>query len=1185
MKNNTHWKVFLGLLIGLAVFVGSPYERDIVRAAPVSLFSDNFEAANKWSAFSGATSPSRSTTSNNGMTVGSSLGKGFLFEGAAGADPDDGADRDIAIKGYKDITIQYSRAVKGFESGDSFTAQYSFDGGSFTTLETLTSDQVHSTTSFLIVNTDRHTKLTLRFFVNGNNGDDEAAVDDVLIAGDNAPTFYDGFESNNYTAGGWITEETPTINQSDNNAWTDNNTSADGHSANIDGSVNPNPDDAIVKGVDTTGLQDIKVRFSRRVDNLGTGESLQSYYSTDGGATWIVLEGSENISPSSVVVFGPLVAAANNNANFKIRFEMNGNSTGDDAYVDDVVVWGNSIPVPGSLQVTKNTVGGDGTFSFTGDAGSFDITTSGKTGTQTISGLTPGNYTVNETVPAGWDKTGDTCTDVTVTSGETATCTITDTKLPVLTITKVVTNDNGGTKDAGDFTLKLDDSTVTSGNQNTTTLGSHTISEVADSGYTGTISGDCATNGTITLNAGDVKSCTITNDDIAPSLTLNKVVVNDGGGEATAEQWTLTANGGEAGTLTGPGPSVASTGTFKAGTYVLSESSLRNYAPSAWNCDSGDQEGSQITIGVGETATCTITNTYVPPGTIVIVKKTIGDNGEFSFTSERLGNFTLTTEDGSDRKSFSDLEPGTYAVSEDELSEGWRNTDASCDNDNSPSSITLNSGETVVCTFTNTKDGRIIVKKVTDPTGQEQSFDFSANYTKEGFSLVDGGQNDSGFLQPGTYSVSESTLEGWRLTTECSDDSNPSEIDLAAGETVTCTFTNAKDATLTIIKKTDEASGDGTFSFNVTGQKSFTLTTDGGTVTSKPISLASGTYDVTEDAQQGWALSDVSCKYDGESVGEVIPAGGETIKVDSGDSVTCTFTNTTRGVLIVKKTLVNDNGGNKAVTNFSFTINGGEAASFEEDGQNNIIVQPGTYTIAEASAEGYATTYENCSKITIGAGETATCTITNDDIAAATPTPTPTPTPSSGGGGGGGGSFNTPVPTPTLTPTPTETSGSGGSTATVTPTPTPTGEVQGATTTFTPTPTPRPKLPIGGGSTNGEGSGSATPSPTPEAGVTTTPTPSQGIVLGETTTNPSIGICSDSWGKIMLAIVVLLVILAIASRFFSMGSLVFGILLIVPLLVIVVTALCKYNLASWLIIGSIISALIALFLRKRSQTA
>ena len=36
----------------------------------------------------------------------------------------------------------------------------------------------------------------------------------------------------------------------------------------------------------------------------------------------------------------------------------------------------------------------------------------------------------------------------------------------------------------------------------------------------------------VTLGLGDVVTCTFVNDDVAPSLTLDKVVVNDNGGRA-----------------------------------------------------------------------------------------------------------------------------------------------------------------------------------------------------------------------------------------------------------------------------------------------------------------------------------------------------------------------------------------------------------------------------------------------------------------------------------------------------------------------------------------------------------------------------------------------------------------------------------------------------------------------------
>jgi hypothetical protein len=95
-------------------------------------------------------------------------------------------------------------------------------------------------------------------------------------------------------------------------------------------------------------------------------------------------------------------------------------------------------------------------------------------------------------------------------------------------------------------------------------------------------------------------------------------------------------------------------------------------------------------------------------------------------------------------------------------------------------------------TFPPPTPGSITVVKQTDPAGSAQQFTFDTSYDAQNFTLTDGQQNDSGDLDPGTYSVAEVNIPaGWSLTSAtCSDQSNPNSINLAAGEHVTCTFTN-----------------------------------------------------------------------------------------------------------------------------------------------------------------------------------------------------------------------------------------------------------------------------------------------------------------------------------------------------------------------------------------------------------
>jgi hypothetical protein len=239
----------------------------------------------------------------------------------------------------------------------------------------------------------------------------------------------------------------------------------------------------------------------------------------------------------------------------------------------------------------------------------------------------------------------------------------------------------------------------------------------------------------ITLALGQSATCTFTNNDVAPSLTLNKVVVNDNGGLAAESAWTLTANGGTAGTLSGAGAAgptdVVSGATFKAGTYALSESTgPAGYSASAWTCTgTGTQNGSNITLALGQSAVCTITNNDVG-GTIVVIKNAKPANGSFAFTTTGAGysGFTLTgsTASNGNQNSQSGLNAGTYSVRES-TQLGWVltgiggstdvNTPYNCtvtgsggstgvgDLNTQTATVTLKNGDTVTCKFENTGNG------------------------------------------------------------------------------------------------------------------------------------------------------------------------------------------------------------------------------------------------------------------------------------------------------------------------------------------------------------------------------------------------------------------------------------------------------------------------------------------------
>jgi hypothetical protein len=211
-------------------------------------------------------------------------------------------------------------------------------------------------------------------------------------------------------------------------------------------------------------------------------------------------------------------------------------------------------------------------------------------------------------------------------------------------------------------------------------------------------------------------------------------------------------------------------------------------------CDDGS-DPSAISLDCGETVTCTFVDRIVR-GKIVVVKQTIGGDDTFTFTSDTLTppTFTLTTVGGTASREFDELMPGTYDVAESEPPPGWRLATVYCDDGSEPSAISLDAGETVTCTFTDTMTGKIVVVK--NAVGGDAAFTFiSQTLTPPTFTLttVDGtASREFDGLTAGTYDVAESDPgPDWELQEPtCDDGSPPSAISLDAGETVTCTFEN-----------------------------------------------------------------------------------------------------------------------------------------------------------------------------------------------------------------------------------------------------------------------------------------------------------------------------------------------------------------------------------------------------------
>src|SRR5207247_2170830 len=147
--------------------------------------------------------------------------------------------------------------------------------------------------------------------------------------------------------------------------------------------------------------------------------------------------------------------------------------------------------------------------------------------------LDAGSYSVSASSVAGYTQTSASadCSG-TIALAETTTCTIVnDDVQPKLIVIEHVINDNGGTALAGAFTMSVTGSSPgpvsfagleSPGQTVSINADAYSVAENGPSGYAGSSSADCA--GAIAV--GETRTCTVTNDDIQPGVTLLRTVVS-----------------------------------------------------------------------------------------------------------------------------------------------------------------------------------------------------------------------------------------------------------------------------------------------------------------------------------------------------------------------------------------------------------------------------------------------------------------------------------------------------------------------------------------------------------------------------------------------------------------------------------------------------------------------------------
>jgi len=717
------------------------------------------------------------------------------------------------------------------------------------------------------------------------------------------------------------------------------------------------------------------------------------------------------------------------------------------------------ITVNAELVVVKQVVndnGGNATladFSVASSAGALTFDAGVVAGTTTtytaeVIYLPPGSYTLSETDFAGYTEGSWSCSAGTVGSdsfdagsvtlgiGEQAVCTIiNDDDAPTLTLAKTVTNDNGGILTDADFGLAIDGTAVVSAaatvvDANTSIL----ISELDVDGYTegtwacvdnnglttGLPTAGSATGETIVLASGADVTCSITNDDIEPTLTLTKTLVNDNGGALTIEDFDIAIDATEvvSGVAT---PVLANTAV------TISELDVPGYSEGAWVCNdangltaglptAGLATGEAITLASGADVTCAITNDDIAP-TLTLTKTLLNDNGgvstiddfDVSIDGVEVVNGAVNTVTANTPIVISELDLDGYT-------EGtWACSDTNALTTVLPSAglatgetIELAPGSNVTCEITNNDvaPSLTLVKVITNDNGGDKTIaDF--DIAIDGTEVVSGANNivaantdiviselELAGYTAGTWACTDST--GLTTSLPTAGAASGETFQLAEGAIVTCEITNDDIAPLLTLTK-DVLNDNG----GLKVVDDFDISIDGTEVASGVAStvVANTNILLSELDLPGYTEGTWSC-VDANGLTTTLPGAGDAtstlVNLLPGSDVNCSIENDDIApTLTLTKTLINDNGGDLTIADFDVSIDGVEVVN----GATNTVNSNVAILVSELDLPGYTEGTWACSDTTslttalptagLATGETLTlspgsevvCEITNDDIA------------------------------------------------------------------------------------------------------------------------------------------------------------------------------------------------------------
>ena len=614
------------------------------------------------------------------------------------------------------------------------------------------------------------------------------------------------------------------------------------------------------------------------------------------------------------------------------------------------------------------------TFSFTidpapiaGASYSLSDVTSGDEQTALLSTAPGAAYTVTEgAVPTGWSLTTASCVrqttptptptgtlsgqavnSISITSGETTVCTFANSRdQGTIEVKKTwvgvagqttltIGTSSGGAEIASQLTGAAGAEPLTTGAQavNTATYYVSETGGLADYGaqLSCTNKGNSITpgaNNSVPVASGDAIVCTFTNTRNQGSIELRKAWVGTGG--QTTLRIGTSANAADISSQqtgsAGASPLTTGAKSVNTGTYYVSEDGgLGDYAAQLACTKNGDPlnpgTNNSVAVATGDVLVCTFTNTR-NQGSIELKKAWIGAGGQ---TTLKIGTSSGGSETASQQTGAAGAAPlttgaksvntGTYYVSEDG-GLGDYAAQLACTSNGNPvnpgagNSVSVATGDVVVCTFTNTRNqGTIEVRKTWVGTAGQTTLNIGTSASGSQVASQLTGASGAAPLTTGAKSVNTGTfyvseeggLGDYASQLACTSNGNPinpganNSVSISTGEAVVCTFTNTRNQGSIELKKVwIGEGGQTTLKIGTSAGGSETASQQTGASGAAPLSsgaktVNTGTYYVSETDGLAAYTSQLACTSNGNPVN---PGASNSVSVATGDVVVCTFTNT-----------------------------------------------------------------------------------------------------------------------------------------------------------------------------------------------------------------------------------------------------------------------------------------------------